>query len=152
MSTWILVVDDEAVSARFIGEVIGEWGFEVVTASNGREGLNVLRTMRVNGILLDLEMPVMNGWTMLDELRWQGCQVPVIVMAHEVNYGNLKKILVEGAHDYLVKPLDRQLLLQKLFRHFLWQTANEKSLVLLKERTRPVSMKKKDLLAPKMNF
>ncbi len=133
MSTSILVVDDEADSASFIAEAIEGWGFEVVTTSNGREGLDVLHTMPIDGILLDLEMPVMNGWTMLDELRWQGIAIPVIVMSEEVNEAKLKNFLVEGAQDYLVKPFNLLLLMQKTFRHFPWQTSMGKREALAKD-------------------
>jgi DNA-binding response OmpR family regulator len=131
-STRILVVDDEADSARIVAEAIAGWGFEVVIASNGREGLNVLRSTPIDGILLDLEMPVMNGWTMLDELRWQGCEVPVIVMSKEANHSKLRKLLEEGAQDYVVKACNPHLLLQKLLRHFSRRRAVEKRPVLEK--------------------
>lgn len=127
MSERILVVDDEAGSARIIADAIAWLGFDVVTASNGREGLTVLGTMPFDGILLDLEMPVMNGWTMLDELRWQGYDVPVIVMSQEANQTKLRDLLHEGAQDFLVKPFNPYLLLQKSLRHFSYRTSLEKT-------------------------
>ena len=130
MSTRILVVDDEADSARVIDAIAGR-GFEVVSTPNGREGLHVLHTMIIDGILLNLEMSVMNGWTMLDELCWQGSAIPVIVMSQEANQAKLRKLLEEGAQDYLVKPLNPHLLLQKSLRHFSWRTSVEKRPVLL---------------------
>ena len=135
MSTRILVVDDEADSASFVAGAIEGWGFEVKIASNGREGLSVLHATPIDGILLDLEMPVMNGWTMLDELRWQGNAVPVIVMSKEGNCAILKNLLVEGAQDYLVKPINHLLLMQKTFRHFPWQPSKGKRQALVKEET-----------------
>ncbi|MCA9422260.1 MAG: response regulator [Nitrospira sp.] len=122
MSARILVVDDAADSAPLVTKMMARRGFEVVSAPNGREGLHVLRTMSIAGILLDLEMPVMNGWTMLDELRWQGSTIPVIVMSHEGNQAKLRKFLEEGAQDYLVKPLNHYLLLQKSLHHFSLRT------------------------------
>lgn len=140
MSTRILVVDDDAHCARFLTEVIGGWGFEVVTTSNGREGLDVFHSMPIDGICLDLEMPVMNGWTMLDELRWLGSGVPVIVMSKEADYAKLQNFLMEGAQDYLVKPFNHLVLLQKLFRHFPWDVGGENRRALFKEK------------APEVNF
>lgn len=135
MSTRILVVDDEADSASFVAGAIEGWGFEVKIASNGREGLSVLHATPIDGILLDLEMPVMNGWTMLDELRWQGNAVPVIVMSKEGNCAKLKKFLAEGAQDYLVKPFNHLLLMQKTFRHFPWQPSMGKRPAIVKDET-----------------
>lgn len=140
MSARILVVDDEADSASFIAEAIKEWGFEVVTTPNGREGLYVLHTTPIDGILLDLEMPIMNGWTMLDELRWQGNAVPVIVMSKEVNYAKLQNFLIEGAQDYLVKPFNHLLLMQKTFRHFPWRTSVGERPALVKEKTQEATL------------
>ena len=127
MSGRILVVDDEADSARIVADAMAGWGFEVVTSSNGREGLNVLQTTPIDGMLLDLEMPVMNGWTMLDELRWQGYDIPVIVMSQEGNQTKLRDLLHEGAQDFLVKPFNPYLLLQKSLRHFSCRTSLEKT-------------------------
>ena len=140
MSERILVVDDETSSARIIADAIAWLGFSVVTASNGREGLTVLGTTPFDGILLDLEMPVMNGWTMLDELRWQGSEVPVIVMSKEANQAKLRKLLEEGAQDYVVKPLNPHLLLQQSLRHFSWRTSVEKRPVLEKKGARQAGL------------
>jgi len=140
MSERILVVDDEADSARVIADAIAWLGFDVVTASNGREGLTVLGTTPFNGILLDLEMPVMNGWTMLDELRWQGYDVPVIVMSQEANQTKLRDLLHEGAQDFLVKPFNPYLLLQKSLRHFSCRTSLEKTPVREKASARQAAL------------
>lgn len=136
MSGRILIVDDEADSTQMVAEAIAEWGFEPVTTSNGREGLDVFLTTSIDGILLDLEMPVMNGWTMLDEIRWQGSEVPVIVMSNEANQVRLRKLLEEGAQDYVIKPFNLHLLLQKALRHFSRQTSAEKKPVLEKKGAR----------------
>lgn len=129
----ILVVDDEADSACSIAEAMEGWGFEAVTTSNGREGLQVLHTMPIDGIFLDLEMPVMNGLTMLDELRWEGSEVPVIVMSNEGDYLKLQKFLREGVQDYLVKPINHLLLMQKTFRHFPWRESVGKRQAFVKD-------------------
>ena len=140
MSERILVVDDEAGSARIIADAIAWLGFDVVTASNGREGLSVLGTMPFDGILIDLEMPVMNGWTMLDELRWQGYDVPVIVMSQEANQAKLRELLHEGAKDFLVKPFNPYLLLQKSLRHFSCRTSVEKRSLLERKGARQAGL------------
>lgn len=147
MSTRILIVDDDTDCARFLTEAIEAWGFEVVATSNGREGLDVFHSMPIDGICLDLEMPVMNGWTMLDELRWLGSGVPVIVMSKEADFAKLQNFLMEGAQDYLVKPLNRLLLLQKLFRHFPWGMGAENRPALFKDKPREVNVhQEKDAL------
>lgn len=140
MSGRILIVDDEADSAQMVADAIARYGFEPVTTSNGREGLDVFLTTSIDGILLDLEMPVMNGWTMLDELRWQGSAVPVIVMSNEANQVRLRKLLEEGAQDYVIKPFNLHLLIQKALRHFSWPTSEEKKPVLEKKSARQAGL------------
>lgn len=100
----VLVVEDDSSISRLLSELLTDWGFEVFTASNGREGLDVLNAQPVDGVVLDLEMPIMDGWTMLDELRWQGDHTPVIVMSGGVDHQVLRDMLNEGAQGFLVKP------------------------------------------------
>lgn len=100
----ILVVEDDSAISGLLSELLTDWGFEVLTASNGCEGLDVLNAKTVDAIFLDLEMPVMDGWTMLDELRWQGYQTPVIVMSGGIDPERLRNMLQEGAQGFLVKP------------------------------------------------
>ena len=102
----ILVVDDEGSIRLLLEEVLKVWGFDVVTAPDGREGLNVLEHTPVDGILLDLDMPVMDGHTMLDEIRWRGYHMPVIVMSGGPDEQGLRNLLYEGAQEFLLKPFD----------------------------------------------
>lgn len=114
----ILVVEDESEISRVLNEILMDWGFDVLTAFNGREGLDVLNSQTVDGIVLDLEMPIMDGWTMLDELRWQGYQTPVIVMSGGVDPHVLRNMLREGAQGFLVKPFTIETLSSQCQRCF----------------------------------
>ena len=100
----ILVVDDDKDIASILYDFLSSCGFKVVTALNGREGLSVLDKHSVDGVLLDLDMPIMDGRTMLDELRWLGYRMPVIVMSGGSNKQSLQSLLDEGAQGYLMKP------------------------------------------------
>lgn len=82
----------------------------------------------------------MNGWTMLDELRWQGYDVPVIVMSQEANQAKLRELLHEGAQDFLVKPFNPYLLLQKSLRHFSCRTSVEKRSLLERKGARQAGL------------
>jgi len=100
----ILIVDDDSSVKEMLREVLSIWGYDVVLASNGREGLNVLASQKVDGILLDMDMPVMGGQTMLDELRWLGYQTPVVVMSGGLDVPNLRQLVKEGAQAFAIKP------------------------------------------------
>lgn len=75
----ILVVEDDRSVAGLLENVLRDWGYHVCMGQNGREGLGVVANHAIDGILLDMHMPVMDGRTMLDELRWLGYQMPVLV-------------------------------------------------------------------------
>ncbi|MBA3612772.1 MAG: response regulator [Nitrospirales bacterium] len=100
----MLVVDDDPSVARLLERALQEWGYEVVIARNGREGLDVVGCRSVDGILLDTHMPIMDGRTMLDELRWLGHQVPVLMMSGAADEPALRQLLQEGAQGFFVKP------------------------------------------------
>jgi two-component system response regulator DctR len=84
---------------------LGTWGYDVVLASNGQEGLHVLASQNVDGILLDIHMPVMDGRTMLDEIRWLGYQMPVVVMSGGLYGPALRQLVKEGAQGFMIKPV-----------------------------------------------
>ena len=88
-------------------------GFQVMTASNGAEGLAILERTIVDGILLDIQMPVMDGLTMLDNVREHYPRIPVIMMTAEQNQKKLIQAIERGATDYLLKPIDIDLLAKK---------------------------------------
>ncbi|MDT7042788.1 response regulator [Candidatus Nitronereus thalassa] len=115
----ILVVEDESSIASALWELLQDWGCEVVTASNGREGLDRLRTEHVDGIVLDLDMPMMDGATMLDELRWRGDHTPVIVMSGGADVHRLRMMQNEGAQGFLVKPFTLETLHAECERCFV---------------------------------
>ena len=100
----ILVVDDDPSVLEMLHAALDLWGFDVFLAKNGREGLHVLANQKVDGILLDMDMPVMDGLTMLDELRWLGYPIPVVIMSGGVKGPALRQLVKEGAQGFMSKP------------------------------------------------
>ena len=78
----ILVIDDDEMVCMMLSDILGKEGFEIVVASNGREGLEQCRDVRPDMILLDVMMPEMDGFAVLDVLRTERelSQIPVIVV------------------------------------------------------------------------
>lgn len=111
----ILVVEDHLDSRELLVDYLSEQGFLVDTAGNGDEALQVLRRGKNQPdlILLDLTMPVMDGWTLrerlLQEERWAG--IPVIVVSALGNFPHPRKVLAS-----IPKPLDLELLVETIQR------------------------------------
>jgi len=97
-------VDDDPAVLEMLQDALDLWGFDVFLAKNGREGLHVLANQKVDGILLDMDMPVMDGLTMLDELRWLGHPMPVVIMSGGMKGMDQKQLVKEGAQAYMSKP------------------------------------------------
>ena len=100
----VLVIDDDAAARELLTRFLTREGFEVHCEADGRAGLMQARALRPLAVLLDVEMPEMNGWAVLHAIRSDPdlAQTPVI-MASVVNEQSLGYAL--GATDYLVKPI-----------------------------------------------
>jgi GAF domain-containing protein/CheY-like chemotaxis protein len=109
----ILVIDDDADVRQLTAETLTRDGFRVATARGGEEGIRLARELRPDAITLDVLMPVMDGWAVLATLKQDPAlaDVPVVVISI-VDHKDRGYIL--GASDYLVKPVDRKVLAQRL--------------------------------------
>jgi len=101
----ILVVDDEARILNFLSSKLKASGYEVLTASNGLEGLEQAQAQEPDLIVLDLIMPKMDGLEMLKQLR-SFSAVPVIILTAKSADADRIKGLQLGADDYLPKPFN----------------------------------------------
>jgi adenylate cyclase len=109
----ILVVDDDQTVREVVGRYLEREGFAVASADGGREGLRLARELNPAAITLDVNMPDLDGWTVLAAIKGDPtlAHIPVILMTilDEKNRG-----FSLGATDYLVKPVDRDTLIRVL--------------------------------------
>jgi len=112
----ILVVDDEEDIVHFLELVLGEKGYEVVTARSGHEALTRAQLARPDLVLLDIMMPQMDGWEVLKLLRIDDAtaNVPVAMLSARTEAKDRVQGLQEGAVDYICKPFLLQDLLGKV--------------------------------------
>jgi CheY-like chemotaxis protein len=115
----VLVVDDDAAIRHTVQEILSDEGYAVRAAENGREALEVLRTIdSLPGIiLLDLRMPVMDGWSFRQQQRADPrlASIPVLVLSADgAMAARLAELDVAGA---LAKPLRLEALLSAVARH-----------------------------------
>jgi len=114
----ILIVDDQEAVLVFLKDRLEQLGFMVSTAANGKEGMLLLKEHAFQGVLLDLEMPVMDGLTMLSQLQKLTIDVPVIVMSADPTRTTMIRAIEAGARDYLTKPISDVILKYKCLRLF----------------------------------
>lgn len=113
----VLVVDDSQEIRRFVVQYVLEPnGFEVVEATDGAEGLRKALEGNVDLVLLDLEMPRMNGFEVLDGLRDRHSDVPVILMTSHGSEAIAVEVFHKGVRDYVIKPFAPDHMLETIKR------------------------------------
>lgn len=114
-----LVVDDSKAVRMILARILGELGFEVCEAANGREALERMAAERtaVSLLLADWNMPEMNGLELVKQLRRDpGLDSLVVVMVTtETELGQMAAALEAGANEYVMKPFTRDILVDKLY-------------------------------------
>jgi DNA-binding response OmpR family regulator len=107
----ILLVDDELALLRVLAIKLKIAGYDVVTAPNGEEALDLTNSMRPDIMLLDVIMPGMDGFEVLEKVRAVS-GLPVIVFSARPE--NAQKALSLGANDFLAKPFDVDEMVKKI--------------------------------------
>jgi DNA-binding NtrC family response regulator len=101
----ILVVEDDQDIRELLVETLKRSGFETDTAENGKKGLEKFHSQKYNLILTDIRMPVMDGLNMLKQIKKEDSKMPIVVVTAFPSVNSAVECLVEGADDYLVKPV-----------------------------------------------
>lgn len=102
----IMVVDDDPHILFTLQMRLESMGYEVLTASNGKEGMDLSRDQEVDVVLLDLRLPDLSGWNILKEIKEIFPMMEVIILTAEGSIEGAVNAIKEGAYDYLTKPLD----------------------------------------------
>jgi len=114
--TRILVVDDEHEVAGNVRDVLVYEGFEVETAGNGRQALDLLMSgRRFDLVITDIRMPEMDGLELLRKVRQLSENLPVIVMTGNATTKKALRPIGEGAFDYISKPFGIKVLIRVVY-------------------------------------
>jgi two-component system OmpR family response regulator len=108
----ILLVDDEACVRELVGRVLETENYNVVTAANGSEALAIAERLPLDLVLLDLNLPVKNGWDTFERLTYEHPLVPVIIITARPN--QFFSAVGAGAGALMEKPLDFPKLLETM--------------------------------------
>ncbi len=112
----LLVAEDNSVNAKLIATLLAKLGLEAVIVENGRQVLEALARERFDLVLMDCQMPEMDGYEATRRLRESGLRLPVIALTAHAGEGEREKCLAAGMDDYLAKPLRRPRLIATLER------------------------------------
>ncbi|RJP78080.1 MAG: sigma-54-dependent Fis family transcriptional regulator [Desulfobacteraceae bacterium] len=113
----ILVVDDNAINLQFMQKILEKEGYHrIMTCGDSRNVMAVCKNNAIDIILLDLKMPYIDGEVLLPEIKQQFPDIHVIIVTALTDIQTVIKCMKAGAFDYVVKPVENQLLLSAISR------------------------------------
>ena len=122
----ILVVEDISLNQLLMRTLLEDFGFEMDVAGNGKIALEKLRTTRYDVVLMDLQMPVMNGFEATEHIRHElHLTVPIIALTADVTTVDVEKCKAVGMNDYISKPIDDKLLYSKIIKYLKQADSNK---------------------------
>ncbi|CCZ95051.1 putative uncharacterized protein [Corallococcus sp. CAG:1435] len=110
----ILAVEDDHSTRKLLQAVLFGNGYNVLTACNGAEALDVLEKNHVDLMIIDVMMPVMDGYELTKTLREGGSQIPMLMLSAKQNVSDVKQGFIVGIDDYMTKPFDLEELLLRI--------------------------------------
>ncbi|WP_068773347.1 response regulator transcription factor [Paenibacillus sp. FJAT-26967] len=114
MRETILVIDDDEKITSMLRRSLAFEGYTIVTANNGNEGLKKMLEQEPGLVVLDIMMPVMDGWEVCRRIRESGSLVPILMLTAKDEVTDRVKGLDLGADDYLIKPFALEELLARV--------------------------------------
>lgn len=136
----ILVAEDDFPSRELLTEILLEWGYEVVQASNGVEALTLIEQVRPDLVLLDLQMPMLDGFGVIARIRDdpRSAALPVVAISAYAIRDDKYRISNAGFDANLTKPLDLGSLRALLQREFRGSTGASPGDAITKECQTPL--------------
>lgn len=110
----ILVVEDDKSVGKLMKSVLGDEGYNCTLAQNGKEALDVMDKQQIDLAVVDIMMPVMNGYEFTETLRQGGCEIPILMVTAKISHEDKKKGFALGIDDFLAKPFDTDELLWRV--------------------------------------
>ncbi len=123
----VLLVEDIPLNQLLLKTILDEYGLEYESAENGKIALDKLAESNFDIILMDLQMPVMNGFEATDHIRnVMKSDVPIIALTADVTTVDIERCRAQGMNDYIAKPFDEKILYDKILK-YVKHTAHAKT-------------------------
>jgi CheY-like chemotaxis protein len=129
MSDTLLIIEDNYQNFYMMRFLLEKNGFRVIGAENGREGIEKALRHKPQAILLDIQLPEMDGYAVAEELKKHGelNDVPIIAVTSYAMVGDRERILAAGATGYIEKPIDPDTFVAEIASHMQNDRVNKES-------------------------
>lgn len=132
---FVLIIDDNALNRDMLVDYVESLGYEGAAAAHGKDGMEAVARRAPDAILLDLDMPVMDGYAVLDALQaheeWQ--HIPVVMISGKDDLQTMTDVLARGAVDYMPKPFKPSILKARLHASFERKDLRDRERALLRD-------------------
>lgn len=119
MSNTILIIEDNEQNLYLMQFLLEKNGFIIFSAQTGPEGIRRANELRPAAILLDIQLPEMDGYTVAAEIRKNPdlAQTPIIAVTSYAMVGDREKVMAAGATDYIEKPINPDIFVDQIRKH-----------------------------------
>jgi CheY-like chemotaxis protein len=119
MNPLVLVIEDNEQNLYLMRFLLEKSGFTVVEATDGLKGVEMAKETKPNLILLDIQLPRMDGYTVAHELRKNNelAGIPIVAVTSYAMVGDRERILAAGADGYIEKPIDPEIFVEQIKEH-----------------------------------
>lgn len=113
----ILLVEDNAMNVLVVRKYLNNWDATCTLANDGQEAIDIYNDKLIDAILMDIQMPILDGYETTRKLRSNGVKVPIIALTAAASDDITKKVEESGMDDFIIKPYHPEELFQKLRAH-----------------------------------
>ncbi len=128
MNTNFLVIEDDKNVAKYINEVLTDYGYIVNRASTGIEGMDLVKKFQPNLVILDLKLPDISGESVCQQIKQEFPEIKVIILTAKDTPESISYGLNLGADDYIAKPFDANVLLARIKARLRYEKLDKKML------------------------
>ena len=113
----VLLVEDNLINVKIANKIISQWNVDVDIAHNGLIAVEKHLVNQYDVILMDLSMPIMDGYEATTIIRERDNNIPIIALTASASYGYLDRAIKLGINDYVIKPFSPKELNMKLYKY-----------------------------------